>query len=131
MATTTEYTGVFTQVDDEGNENLLYPKVKTDATLSVAGEPADAAAVGSMMTRLGTMTISSGSESYTIENTAIKENSIIDIYYAQDSLETLSNAGGMASWSQIEGSATITFGAALEADATIETVLIINVEAVS
>lgn len=42
----TEYTGVFTHVDDDGNEIRLYPDIKTDESLSVSGKAADAAAVG-------------------------------------------------------------------------------------
>ena len=42
----TEYTGVFTHVDDDGNEIRLYPEIKTDESLSVSGKAADAAAVG-------------------------------------------------------------------------------------
>ena len=41
-----EKIGIFTQVDDEGNEIQLYPVVKTDSTLSTEGTPADAAATG-------------------------------------------------------------------------------------
>ena len=43
---TMEKTGVLTSIDDNGNLTELYPEVKTDATLSVSGKAADAAAVG-------------------------------------------------------------------------------------
>lgn len=43
---TIEKTGVLTSIDDNGNLTELYPEVKTDATLSVSGKAADAAAVG-------------------------------------------------------------------------------------
>lgn len=42
---TIEKTGVLTSIDDNGNLTELYPEVKTDATLSVSGKAADAAAV--------------------------------------------------------------------------------------
>ena len=43
---TIEKTGVLTSIDDNGNTIEMYPEVKTDATLSVSGKAADAAAVG-------------------------------------------------------------------------------------
>lgn len=43
---TIEKTGVLTSIDDNGNLTELYPEVKTDATLSISGKAADAAAVG-------------------------------------------------------------------------------------
>ena len=46
---TTQYEGVFTHVDDNGNEVQMYPEVKTDTTLSVSGKAADAAVVGSKL----------------------------------------------------------------------------------
>lgn len=42
----TELTGVFTHLDENGNEIELYPKVKTDTSLTKSGEPADAKTVG-------------------------------------------------------------------------------------
>ena len=42
----TQYEGVLTQVDSEGNVYELLPKVKTDSSLSISGSPADAAKVG-------------------------------------------------------------------------------------
>lgn len=42
----TQYEGVLTQVDSEGNVYELFPKVKTDSSLSISGSPADAAKVG-------------------------------------------------------------------------------------
>lgn len=52
MATTTEYTGVLTQVDEAGNKYKLYPEVKTDKTLSTPEKPADASAVGAKISEL-------------------------------------------------------------------------------
>ena len=46
---TTEKTGVLTSIDDNGNTIEMYPEVKTDATLSVSGKAADAAAVGNAL----------------------------------------------------------------------------------
>lgn len=42
----TEYVGEITQIDSDGNEHVLFPKVKTDAELTNSGQPADAKAVG-------------------------------------------------------------------------------------
>lgn len=46
---TIEKTGVLTSIDDNRNLTELYPEVKTDATLSVSGKAADAAAVGNAL----------------------------------------------------------------------------------
>lgn len=46
---TIEKTGVLTSIDDNGNTIEMYPEVKTDATLSVSGKAADAAAVGNAL----------------------------------------------------------------------------------
>ena len=46
---TIEKTGVLTSIDDNGNTIEMYPEVKTDATLSVSGKTADAAAVGNAL----------------------------------------------------------------------------------
>lgn len=43
---TKETKGVLSYVDGTGDKILLYPAVDTDTTLNIAGEPADAAAVG-------------------------------------------------------------------------------------
>ena len=43
---TIEKIGVLTSIDDNGNTIEMYPEVKADATLSVSGKAADAAAVG-------------------------------------------------------------------------------------
>lgn len=131
--TTTEYTGVFTQVDDSGNEILLYPNVKTDTTLSLSDKAADAAAVGTkiseLINKIGTFiestTIASGSTTATIENSAIGASSIIDIYYAEASKDTVAAAG--VTYSQTDGSLTITFGEALGADVTIDYIKVVNV----
>lgn len=49
----TELTGVFTHLDENGNEIELYPKVKTDTSLSKSGEPADAKTVGDLCGSVG------------------------------------------------------------------------------
>lgn len=48
-----EEVGVLTYKDEQGNKTLLYPAVKTDTTLTLAGEPADAASVTAAITKLG------------------------------------------------------------------------------
>lgn len=52
--TITEREGVFTYVDDTGNELQMYPDVKTDKTLSVSDKPADAAVVGTKLSGVET-----------------------------------------------------------------------------
>lgn len=54
MATTKEYTGVFTHVDDDGNLVEMYPEIKTDSTLTTSGKAADAAKVGGEITGIKT-----------------------------------------------------------------------------
>ena len=49
-----EAVGVLTYKDEQGNKTLLYPAVKTDTTLTLAGEPADAAAVGTALDTMET-----------------------------------------------------------------------------
>lgn len=46
---TTQYEGILTHVDDNGNETQLYPEVKTDTTLSISGKAADAEVVGTKL----------------------------------------------------------------------------------
>lgn len=129
---TTEYTGVFKKVDDDGNEILLYPDVKTDTSLSESGKAADAAAVGTQFTAvnqvtgsfIGSTTIAAGSSTATINNAAITADSIIDIYYSEDSKEVAVEAG--VSYYQEAGSLTITFGAELSAAVTISNIKVVN-----
>ena len=45
MPTITQYEGILSEVDAEGNVTELYPLVHTDTSLKVAGRPADAAAL--------------------------------------------------------------------------------------
>lgn len=44
-----EYEGILTHVDASGNLARLFPKVKTDTTLSVADKPADGAVIGNTL----------------------------------------------------------------------------------
>ena len=48
----TEKEGIFTLVDDKGNETRLFPEVKPDTSLSVSGKPADAASVGEKISEI-------------------------------------------------------------------------------
>lgn len=128
-----DYEGVFTYVDDDGNEKRLYPEIKTDTSLHISGKAADAAAVGNklsdMKNNIGTydmtpIIILEGSTTVTIKNSNIKKSSLIDIYYAENSKETVANAG--ATYSQAAGSLTITFKSALEDDISIAAIRIVN-----
>ena len=44
-----EKVGVLSHTDENGNKSYLYPKVKTDTSLTGEGSPADAATVGSRL----------------------------------------------------------------------------------
>ena len=76
-------------------------------------------------TWIGSSTVESGSTSVVIENAAITADSLIDVYYAEDSKETVQNAG--VTYSQAAGSLTLTFGSALAAAVTISNVKVVNV----
>ena len=58
----TQYEGVLTQVDSEGNVYELLPKVKTDSSLSISGSPADAAKVGEKISERNLKTYTSLSQ---------------------------------------------------------------------
>lgn len=49
---TTQYEGVLSYVDTNGNVTEMYPNIKTDTSLSVSGKAADAATVGTKITTL-------------------------------------------------------------------------------
>lgn len=74
---------------------------------------------------IGSSTVESGSTSAVIENAAITADSLIDVYYAESSKETVQNAG--VTYSQAAGSLTLTFGSALGAAVTISNVKVVNV----
>ena len=64
----TQYEGVLTQVDSEGNVYELLPKVKTDSSLSISGSPADAAKVGEKISERNLKTYTSLSQLGTNSN---------------------------------------------------------------
>lgn len=49
MSTITQWEGVFTHVDENGNKQQMFPEIKTDSTLTLGGKAADAAATGAMI----------------------------------------------------------------------------------
>lgn len=75
-------------------------------------------------TYIGSTTIESGGTSAVIENTAITANSIIDIYYSEDSKAVVQAA--KVSYTQIAGSITLTFGSALASAVTISNIKVVN-----
>lgn len=46
MSITTQYEGILSEVDSEGNVQEMYPLVHTDTSLTLSGRPADSASVG-------------------------------------------------------------------------------------
>lgn len=50
----TQYEGILSQVDKDGNVVEMYPYVKTDDTLALKGKPADAAATGATINNIST-----------------------------------------------------------------------------
>ena len=73
---------------------------------------------------LGSSTIDSGSITTTIDNSTITTNSLIDIYYAESSKETVQDA--TPSYAQTKGTLTITFESALASDVTISNIKVVN-----
>lgn len=49
MSTITQWEGVFTHVDENGNKQQMFPEIKTDSTLTLGGKAADAAVTGAMI----------------------------------------------------------------------------------
>ena len=122
----TEYTGVFTHVDDDGNEIRLYPDIKTDESLSVSGKAADAAAVGTNIgVWIGDARYPGSGTTITITNEAIKYNSLIDIYYNDNFKEVIANAG--VDYTQTDGQLVITFGSELPYTVSIQIIANIRV----
>lgn len=76
-------------------------------------------------TWIGSTTVESGSTSAVIENAAITANSLVDVYYAEASKETVASAG--VTYSLAAGSLTLTFGSALGAAVTISNIKVVNV----
>lgn len=122
----TEYTGVFTHVDDDGNEIRLYPEIKTDESLSVSGKAADAAAVGTNIgVWIGSVRYPGSGTTVTITSEAIKHNSLIDIYYNDNVKEAIANAG--VDYTQTDGQLVITFGSELPYTVSIQIISNIRV----
>lgn len=69
-------------------------------------------------------TIEAGSESFTYSSALIHEDTIIDVYYTENSKSVVAKA--KPSYSQSEGSMTITFENALESDVSIAYIHIVN-----
>ena len=99
------------------------------AAVTKAGVPVGCKAFAELAndtgTWIGSTTVGSGSTSAVIENAAITANSLIDVYYAESSKETVASAG--VTYSQAAGSLTLTFGSALEAAVTISNIKVVNV----
>ena len=122
----TEYTGVFTHIDGEGNETRLYPDIKTDESLSVSGKAADAAAVGTNIgVWIGGAQYPGSGTTVTITNEAIKYNSLIDIYYNDNVKEAIANTG--VDYTQTDGQLVITFGSELPYTISIQIIANIRV----
>ena len=73
---------------------------------------------------LGSQTIASGSTTKVITDASINATSIIDVYYAEESKSIVQDA--VASYAQEAGKLTISFENALEFDATISNVKVVN-----
>lgn len=73
---------------------------------------------------LGSQTIASGSTTKVITDASINATSIIDVYYSEESKSIVQDA--VASYAQETGKLTISFGNALESDATISNVKVVN-----
>lgn len=74
---------------------------------------------------IGSQTIENGASSKEINSSVITEDSLIDIYYAEDSKAIVVNA--VPSYSQINGQLTISFESALGATVTIKNIRVVNV----
>lgn len=73
----------------------------------------------------GAITIEAGKTSKTIAVAGMTENSLVDVYYAESSKETVASAG--VTYTLAAGSLTLTFGSALGAAVTISNIKVVNV----
>lgn len=106
---------------------------RNEGTVSQEGDAFNAETMNDLESRiaeaigytLGAQSIESGATTTVISNDHITADSLIDIYFAESSKETVRNAG--VTYSQAAGSLTLTFGSALGAAVTISNVKVVNV----
>ena len=106
---------------------------RNEGTVSQEGDAFNAATMNDLESRiaaaigytLGAQTIKSGATTAVISSDHITADSLIDIYFAEASKETVASAG--VTYSQTAGSLTLTFGSALGAAVTISNVKVVNV----
>lgn len=106
---------------------------RNEGTVSQEGDAFNAATMNDLESRiaeaigytLGSKTIASGATTAVISSDHITADSLIDIYFAEASKETVASAG--VTYSQTAGSLTLTFGSALAAAVTISNVKVVNV----
>lgn len=106
---------------------------RNEGTVSQEGDAFNAETMNNLESRiaaaigytLGVQMIESGATTAVISSDYITEDSLIDVYYAESSKETVQNAG--VTYSQAAGSLTLTFGSALTAAVTISNVKVVNV----
>ncbi len=106
---------------------------RNEGTVSQEGDAFNAETMNDLESRiaaaigytLGVQTIESGATTAVISSDHITADSLIDIYFAEASKETVASAG--VTYSQTAGSLTLTFGSALGAAVTISNVKVVNV----
>jgi hypothetical protein len=106
---------------------------RNEGTVSQEGDAFNAATMNDLESRiaeaigytLGAQAIESGATTAVISSDHITADSLIDIYFAEASKETVASAG--VTYSQTAGSLTLTFGSALTAAVTISNVKVVNV----
>lgn len=106
---------------------------RNEGTVSQEGDAFNAATMNDLESRiaeaigytLGSKTIASGATTAVISSDHITANSLVDVYYAESSKETVASAG--VTYSLAAGSLTLTFGSALAAAVTISNVKVVNV----
>ena len=106
---------------------------RNEGTVSQEGDAFNAATMNDLESRiaesigytLGSKTIASGATTAVISSDHITADSLIDIYFAESSKETVASAGVM--YSQTAGNLTLTFGSALGAAVTISNIMVVNV----
>ena len=106
---------------------------RNEGTVSQEGDAFNAETMNNLESRiaaaigytLGVQTIESGATTAVISSDYITADSLIDVYYAESSKDTVASAG--VTYSQAAGSLTLTFGSALGAAVTISNVKVVNV----